>query len=95
MDEHILPEEPEEQESLLDLNEIMQAFGVNEWSNLGPAEAPRSESLSLLVEIQGQRYILRERPEGLIEEDTSHRYAFRQFLRQPALLERAHSRRDA
>jgi Ser/Thr protein kinase RdoA (MazF antagonist) len=67
-------------EELLDLNEVMQGFGVAEWTNLGPLEGPQSELLRLLVEIQGQRYILKEQPEVLLGQETSHRYAFQQHL---------------
>ena len=74
--------EQDGQEDLLDLNEVMRSFGVDEWHNLGPTEPARNEMLSLLVEIQGQRYVLKERAEGLVNEDTSHRYEFRQFLKQ-------------
>lgn len=73
------------QEDLLDLNEIMRSFGVDEWRNLGPLEASQENALSLLVEIQGQRYVLKERTEGLANEDTSHRYQFRQFLQRAAI----------
>ena len=73
-------------EDLLDLNEIMQAFGVQAWNNLGPVDTAESASgLHLLVEFDGQRYVLRERPEGMIEEDLSHRYAFEQYLRQSGI----------
>src|SRR5437764_1102105 len=72
-------------EVLLDLNEIMQAFGVSEWNSWGPVEAPQSNQLSLLVEIQGQRYILKERPEGLVKENTGHRYDFRRFLQRAGI----------
>lgn len=75
----------DEQEDLLDLNEIMRSFGVSEWSNLGPIEPLHEDTLSLLVEIQGQRYVLKERAEGLANEDTSHRYQFRQFLQQAGI----------
>ena len=83
MDEY----EKEEQQDLLDLNEIMQAFGVSEWNNLGPVAALSShaEVLNLLVEIEGQRYILKERAEGLVEEDGSHRYDFQRYLRQAGI----------
>lgn len=67
------------QEDLLNLNEVMQAFGISEWKNLGPAD---SESLGLLVEVQGQRYVLKERTEGPTGEDTHHRYNFWQYLQQ-------------
>lgn len=71
----------DEQESLLDLNNAMQAFGVSEWSNLGTIEETATPGLfSVLVDIKGQRYILRERLEGPITEDSNHRYTFRQFL---------------
>lgn len=75
-------EQGEDQQSLLDLNEIMRAFGVGAWTNLGPlAEARDSELLQLLVEIEGQRYVLRERPEGLMGPESGHRYAFQRYLR--------------
>src|SRR5437868_15478876 len=74
----------DEQEDLHDLNEVMQAFGVSEWSNLGTIEAIATPRLfSVLVDIKGHHYILTERLEGLIAEDSDHRYASRQFL-QPA-----------
>ncbi len=82
---HVEDGEQEAQEDLLDLNEVMHLFGVNEWHNLGPTEPLQNEVLSLLVEIQGQRYVLKERVEGLANEDTSHRYAFRQFLQQSGI----------
>ena len=85
MDEHT---PAEEEKDLLDLNEVMQAFGVSEWKNLGPPgplESPANDGLSLLVEIQGRRYVLKERVEGLIEEDSNHRYAFRGFLQQAGI----------
>ena len=83
MDEHT----PEEKD-LHDLNEVMQAFGVSEWKNLGlagPPGSPPGDGQSLLVEIQGERYVLKERVEGLIEEDSNHRYAFRNFLQQAGI----------
>ncbi len=70
---------------LLDLNEIMRAFGVAEWSNLGTVESSRTGLLNILVETAGQRYILKERPEGLAEEDSHHRYRFQDFLRQSGI----------
>jgi Ser/Thr protein kinase RdoA (MazF antagonist) len=69
-----------EEEGLLDLHKVMQAFGVSEWANLGPTEMDPVQSLSLRVEFAGQHYILRERAEGMVMEDSGHRYAFRQFL---------------
>ncbi len=69
-------------EDLLDLDEIMQAFGVQAWNNPGSVDTLESErGLRLLVEFDGQRYVLRERPEGMIEEDLNHRYDFEQYLR--------------
>ena len=69
---------------LLDLNEVMRAFGVDAWSNLGPPEhALNSELFQTLIEIEGRRYLLRERPEGLIEQESGqqqHHYAFRRYL---------------
>src|SRR2546429_9509661 len=83
MDEHTL-----EEKDLHDLNEVMQAFGVSEWKNLGlagPPGSPPDDGQSLLVEIQGERYVLKERVEGLIEEDSNHRYDFRHFLQQAGI----------
>lgn len=78
-------EEQEPQEDLLDLDEVMQAFGVSSWKNLGSLEATQPQSWNLLVEIDSQRYILRERPEGLIGEDLDHRYAFQRYLQQAGI----------
>lgn len=72
--------QPNDQEDILDLHEIMRAFGVGEWTNLGQITALSPDTLQWLVEIEGQRYILRERAEGLIEDDSNHRYAFRRYL---------------
>jgi len=86
MDEH-----NEEQDDLLDLNEVMHAFGVSRWHDLGCTASLASENLNLLVEIEGsegqggRRYVLKERAEGFLEEDSSHRYAFRQFLSQAGI----------
>jgi hypothetical protein len=60
------PDAQENQEDLLDLNEVMQAFGIDEWKDLGPLTSVYTGSLNLLVEVQGQRYLLRERPEALL-----------------------------
>ncbi len=72
------------QEDVLDLNEVMKAFGVSRWQNLGPLEST-SSSLSLQVEIEDQRYILRERPEGIIGEDINFRYDFQHYLQQSGI----------
>ncbi|MEO7022438.1 MAG: phosphotransferase [Ktedonobacteraceae bacterium] len=68
------------QNELLDINEIMQAFGVDAWTNLGPLEDPQPELLQVLVEIEGQRYILKERTENLAEQESEHHYAFQRYL---------------
>lgn len=73
-------ERDNEQEDVLDLNDVMQQFGIIDWTNLGPLETLPSEQLSLLIDVQGQRYVLKERPEGPIGEDIAHRYAFRHYL---------------
>src|SRR5580700_6866794 len=79
----------EEQEDLLDLDEILRAFGVIEWTNLGPIGSPSQHvgnGLQVLIEIEGQRYILKEHPEGFAtEESDQHHYAFRQFLQRAGI----------
>ncbi len=70
----------QEREDVLDLNTVMHAFGVHEWKNLGPADESQTQTLNLLIEIDGQRYLLRERPEGLVDEDLNHRYDFQRYL---------------
>ena len=80
---HDTQETPDTVEDLLDLNEVMHAFGINEWKNLGPLEA--AENLSLLVDVEGQRYVLRERPEGMLGEDLRHRYDFQRYLQQAGI----------
>src|SRR5260370_20792753 len=78
----------DELKDLLDLNEVMRAFGVNEWHNLGPVEPAHGGLPSILVEIQGQRYILKERPERPSREsasNTNHRYAFQRYLREAGI----------
>lgn len=73
------------QEGLLDLDEIMRAFGVSQWQNSGPIESASLHSLSLQVEFDDQRYILRERPEGIIGEDINFRYDFQHYLQQAGI----------
>lgn len=73
-------ESEHEQEDVLDIDEIMQQFGVGEWSNLGPLATPHSDRLSLLVDIEGERYVLKERLEGPMGEDIAGRYHFRHYL---------------
>jgi Ser/Thr protein kinase RdoA (MazF antagonist) len=65
---------------LLDLHEILRAFGVETWTNLGVLENPHSEQLQVLVEIEGRRYLLKERQETLAEQANMHRYAFQLHL---------------
>ena len=77
--------EHESSEDLLDLNEVMQAFGIDAWQNLGPVEGVSSNSLSLLVSVEGQNYVLRERPEGMLGEDIDHRYRFQHYLQQAGI----------
>ncbi len=82
MQEDGLEEAPQD---LLNLDEVMRAFGVSESNNLGPLDDAHDGSLSLLVEISDQRYILKEQPGGLVEEDTGHRYAFQRYLREAGI----------
>ncbi len=73
------------QDNRLDLAEIMQRFGVNTWENLGLDEDAPGPTLSVLVEIDGERYVLRERPEGMLEENLAHRYDFQRYLQQAGI----------
>src|SRR5229473_2534493 len=78
----------DELKDLLDLNEVMRAFGVDEWHDLGQVESAHGGSPSILVEIQGQRYILKERPErpaGESAGNTNHGYAFQRYLREAGI----------
>jgi Putative homoserine kinase type II (protein kinase fold) len=79
------PSELSHAESLLDLNEVMQAFGIVQWENLGPIESLHSENQGIRVSIAGQEYILRERPQGPGEADLRFRYAFQQHLQQEGI----------
>lgn len=72
-------------ENLLDLNEVMQAFGISKWKNLGPLDTVQSSNLSLLVETEEQKYVLRERPEGPVGEDLHFRYRFQEYLQQAGI----------
>lgn len=65
---------------LLDLHEIMRAFGVETWTNLGPLADPQHATLQILVEAEGRRYVLKERVESLADEESAHRYAFQHYL---------------
>lgn len=73
------------QEAVLDLHEIMQDFGVSTWTNLGPVADPQHELWQVLVEIQGQRYVLRERAESLAGQESGHHYAFQRYLAEQGL----------
>jgi Ser/Thr protein kinase RdoA (MazF antagonist) len=72
-------------EGLLNLDEVMQAFGVTEWENQGLLEELPGQGMRWRVELGGERYILRERPEGMVGEDLRHRYEFQRYLRQAGL----------
>lgn len=74
-----------ESADLVDLNEVMRAFGISEWRNLGSANNTPTETLSLLVETQGQQYLLKERLEGLVAADTTYRYSFQHYLQQQGI----------
>ena len=51
------PEQPDEAESLLDLNEVMRAFGIERWKNLGPLDE-FGEALALIVGVEGERLVV-------------------------------------
>jgi Ser/Thr protein kinase RdoA (MazF antagonist) len=72
-------------ENFLDLTEVMQAFGIPQWKNQGPVESLTSSDQSMLIEIEGQPYILRERPQGPAETDIHFRYAFQQYLQKAGI----------
>lgn len=67
-------------QDLLNLDEVMRAFGVEVWTNLGLLADPHDGRFQMLVEIQGQRYILQERSEVPMGPDGDHRYRFRHYL---------------
>lgn len=85
MHEHNLNDEQLQQEDLLNLDDVMRTFGIQAWQNLGPVEPSYTESVHLLVDIQGERYVLKERAEGLVGEDLSHRYDFQHYLQQAGI----------
>ncbi|WP_176728802.1 phosphotransferase [Thermogemmatispora onikobensis] len=65
-----------------DLERIMEGFGLSSWQPLGLLTSPYSpEPLGMLLEIEGERYLLRPRPEGPAGEDGEHCYRFQRFLR--------------
>src|SRR5258708_34702633 len=53
----------DELKDLLDLNDVMRAFGVNDCRNLGPVEPAHGGIPRKLAPIQNQRLILKERPQ--------------------------------
>jgi Ser/Thr protein kinase RdoA (MazF antagonist) len=70
------------QDDLLNLDEILHAFGVSEWRNMGPLEESANVA-QILVEIQGERYVLRERAHEMAEgseTNAQHRAAFSRYL---------------
>lgn len=69
-----------EPQDLLDLDEIMRAFGIETWTNLGLLNDAHHDQFQVLVEIQGKRYVLRECPETLLGEGSDHLAAFRRSL---------------
>ncbi len=69
----------------MDVQTVMQAFGVTDWQDLGMVESVQGDVVDTLIEIAGQRYLLRERPEGIIGEDIHFRYAFQRYLRDAGL----------
>ncbi len=77
--------ERDELDEVFDLDAIMHAFGITEWKNLGQLASSSAANLSLLVEVQAQRYILMERQEGLVGESVRHRYDFRHYLQQQGI----------
>jgi Ser/Thr protein kinase RdoA (MazF antagonist) len=68
-----------------DIQTIMHAFGVAHWQNLGTIESVQGNAAGTLIEISGQRYFLRERPEGILGEDIQFRYTFQHYLREAGL----------
>lgn len=86
MHNHDFDETQETQEKdLLDLNEVMQAFGIDKWRSLCATDITSSDLLSLMVDVQGEGYMLRERSEGMVGEDLSHRYDFQRYLQQSGI----------
>lgn len=78
----------EESKEVLDLREILHAFAIDDWQNLGPLFTSHGKLPAILVECQGRRYVLRERPEGLITDQQAaleHRYAFGRYLREAGI----------
>ena len=78
-------DEAQNDENLLDISTVMQAYGVTQWRNLGPVESLHTDNQGVLVEIEGQNYVLRERPEGPAGEDYHFRYDFQGYLRQSGI----------
>ena len=83
--EHSSHDDAVESADLVDLNEVMHAFGISTWQNLGATSNAPTETLNLLVEVQGQQYLLKERQEGLVAVDPTHRYNFQHYLQQQGI----------
>ncbi len=73
------------QEGLRNLHEIMQTFGVVAWDDRGALDLSAGSGGGWLVDIEGERYTLRERPEGFLGEDLHHRYDFQRYLQQAGI----------
>jgi Ser/Thr protein kinase RdoA (MazF antagonist) len=66
-----------------DLQRIIEGFGLSSsWRPLELLRSPYSpEPVGLLLEVEGERFLLRPRPEGPAGEDYEHCYRFQRFLR--------------
>ncbi len=73
-----------ERNNIVDLKQIMQDFGISEWRNLGPVESFH-EGLSLLLEVDSIKYILREQSENVVGSDLTHFYRFQHYLEREGL----------
>lgn len=72
-------------ENLLDLGEVMQAFGISHWEDRGPIEGLHADNQGILISVDGQPYVLRERPQGPAEADIHFRYDFQRYLQQAGI----------
>jgi Ser/Thr protein kinase RdoA (MazF antagonist) len=62
-----------------DLEAVLQAFGIEHWTDPGVTLSDGEPGL-LLLEVQGRRYLLRERPEVPAERGSEHAYTFGRYL---------------
>lgn len=60
-----------------DLQVILQAFGIEHWTDLG---APAGEAGLHLLNVEGRRYLLRQRPEVPVPRGSEHAAAFGRYL---------------